>query len=43
VNEWEFYDLKNDPQEQHNLISSAKYQKEIARMKEVLIKNKKEV
>jgi arylsulfatase A-like enzyme len=41
VNEWEFYDLKNDPQEQHNLISSSKYQKEIARMKEVLIKTKK--
>jgi arylsulfatase A-like enzyme len=41
VNEWEFYDLKNDPQEQHNLISSSKYQKEIDRMKEVLIKTKK--
>jgi len=41
VNEWEFYDLKNDPQEQHNLISSFKYQKEIARMKGSLIKTKK--
>jgi len=41
VNEWEFYDLKNDPQEQHNLISSPKSQKEIARMKESLIKTKK--
>ena len=41
VNEWEFYDLKNDPQEQHNLISSSNYQKEIARMKEELIQTKK--
>jgi len=41
VNEWEFYDLKIDPQEQHNLISSPKYQKEIARMKEELIQTKK--
>jgi arylsulfatase A-like enzyme len=41
ANEWEFYDLKADPQEQHNLISSSTYQKEIDRMKEVLIKTKK--
>ena len=41
VNEWEFYDLKNDPKEQHNLITSSKYQKEITRMKEALIKIKK--
>jgi len=33
ANEWEFYDLKNDPQEQKNLILTPKYQAEIKRMK----------
>lgn len=41
ANEWEFYDLQVDPQEQHNLISSATYQKEIARMKTTLVLTKK--
>jgi len=33
ANEWEFYDLKADPQEQTNLIHFPKYQAEIKRMK----------
>jgi arylsulfatase A-like enzyme len=40
ANEWEFYDLKTDPQEQKNLIRSAKYQVEINRMKMKLVEVK---
>ena len=36
VNEWEFYDLKNDPGEKQNLITYSKYKKEIDRMKKRL-------
>lgn len=36
VNEWEFYNLKADPQEQKNLIGSAKHKTEIERMKKRL-------
>lgn len=42
VNEWEFYDLKNDPQEQKNLITNSKNQNEIARMKKRLTEIKKQ-
>jgi arylsulfatase A-like enzyme len=38
VNEWELYDLKNDPNEQHNLIRSPAYQKTFLQMKDELIK-----
>jgi arylsulfatase A-like enzyme len=38
VNEWELYDLKADPQEQKNLIKSAKHQKTVAQLKNELIK-----
>jgi len=37
VNEWEFYDLRSDPQEQKNLIKNPKYQAEIKRMKMKLV------
>jgi hypothetical protein len=40
VNEWEFYDLRNDPQEQKNLIRTPKYQAEINRMKMKLVEVK---
>ena len=40
ANEWEFYDLKNDPQEQKNLIRLLKYKTEIERMKKKLIEVK---
>jgi arylsulfatase A-like enzyme len=40
VNEWEFYDLKNDPQEQKNLVRNTKYQAEIDRMKKRLVELK---
>ena len=40
ANEWEFYDPKNDPQEQKNLIRIPKYQVEIERMKKRLIETK---
>src|SRR5688572_4882823 len=36
VNEWEFYDLKNDPGEKQNLITYSRYKKEIDRMKKRL-------
>lgn len=36
VNEWEFYDLKKDPDEQHNLIGNADMQHKIQEMKEML-------
>jgi arylsulfatase A-like enzyme len=38
VNEWELYDLKNDPTEQQNLIHSPAYQKIFLQMKSRLIK-----
>ena len=38
VNEWELYDLKNDPNEQHNLIRSPSYQEIFSQMKKELIK-----
>ncbi len=38
VNEWEFYDLQKDPQEQRNLIRSAAHQKIIQNMKAELVK-----
>ena len=37
VNEWELYDLKMDPMEQHNLIHSPAWQKKFLQMKEELI------
>jgi arylsulfatase A-like enzyme len=33
VNEWEFYDLKSDPNEQQNMIASPKYQTTINQLK----------
>jgi len=36
VNEWELYDLKTDPVEQHNLIHSAAHQKIFLQMKDEL-------
>jgi arylsulfatase A-like enzyme len=42
VNEWEFYDMKKDPTEKINLISSPKYKMEIERMKKRLVEIKKE-
>lgn len=38
VNEWELYDLKVDPLEQHNLINSAKYHSTFLQMKNELKK-----
>jgi arylsulfatase A-like enzyme len=38
VNEWELYDLKTDPMEQHNLIHLSAWQKTFLQMKEELIK-----
>ena len=38
VNEWELYDLKMDPQEQHNLIRSLSHQKILLQMKKELLK-----
>lgn len=40
ANEWEFYDLKADPQEQRNLIANPKYRPEINRMKMKLVEVK---
>lgn len=36
INEWEFYDLKNDPDEMNNVIGKPEYANEISRMKEEL-------
>jgi hypothetical protein len=38
VNEWELYDLKTDPTEQHNVIHSAAYHAIFLQMKEELKK-----
>jgi len=40
ANEWEFYNLKADPQEQKNLVNIPKYQAEINRMKLKLVEVK---
>lgn len=40
---WEFYDLKNDPDENHNLINDSAYAAEISEMKHMLTKLKAEV
>ena len=37
MNEWELYDLKNDPQEQINLIKQEKFKNLFAQMKKELI------
>ncbi|WP_276480618.1 sulfatase [Paraflavitalea pollutisoli] len=41
VNEWEFYDLEKDPQEQHNLINVKQYLPTIERMKLDLVQVRK--
>ena len=33
VNEWELYDLQNDPSEQHNIAALSKYQATVAQLK----------
>jgi arylsulfatase A-like enzyme len=38
VNEWELYDVKNDPNEQHNLIHLPAYQRLFIQMKNELMK-----
>ena len=38
VNEWELYDLKNDPAEQKNLIKSPSHQELVAELKAELVK-----
>lgn len=38
VNEWELYDLKNDPKEQQNLVNSPAYQKIRQQMRNELLK-----
>jgi len=38
INEWEFYDLKSDAGEQHNLINSKTYKKSIQQYKTELIR-----
>ncbi len=42
ANEWEFYDLQQDPQEQHNLIGSAVHQSLITKMKKDLVQVRKD-
>jgi arylsulfatase A-like enzyme len=42
VNEWEFYDLQEDAQEQHNLIRSVAHQPMIANMKKDLVALRKQ-
>ena len=36
LNEWEFYDLKNDPNELNNLINDQSWSNEVIRMKKRL-------
>ena len=38
--EWEFYEMKADPQEQRNLTGSTKHQEEITGMKKALMQSK---
>lgn len=40
---WELYDLKNDPQEIHNLISNTAYSNIIAEMKKDIVQHQKEL
>ena len=40
INEWELYDLKQDPDEQNNLSKNPRYQKLFNTMKEELIERK---
>ncbi len=40
VNEWELYDLKNDPHEQKNLIHFLSYQSVLNKMKKELIRQR---
>ena len=42
LNQWEFYDLKNDPNELNNLINDQSWSSEVIRMKKRLkiLKNK---
>lgn len=42
ADEWEFYDLQQDPAEQHNLIRSTAHQSIIATMKKELVKVRKQ-
>ncbi|WP_343330801.1 sulfatase [Polaribacter staleyi] len=42
INKWEFYDLKKDPSEMKNQFKNASYKKEVARLKNELIKLRKE-
>lgn len=42
VNEWEFYDLQEDAQEQHNLIRSSTHQSLITKMKKDLVQVRKD-
>lgn len=43
VDGWEFYDLKNDKSELKNLYNTAKYQKKIKEMKEMLANEAKKI
>ena len=38
--EWEFYDLENDPTESKNLYSKESYSSELEKMKQLLISNR---
>ena len=40
---WEFYDLRNDPEEMNNLYGDSKYADEIKRLKQELLDLKKEI
>jgi len=40
--EWEFFDMKNDPREMHNLYSDPKYAQLIQRLKEQMAKLQRE-
>ena len=42
VNEWELYDLKTDPMEQHNLYADPKYQTVFLTLKKDLIELRKQ-
>ncbi len=42
MDEWEFYDLKSDPDEQHNQYSNPKYAEIIAKQKKILEKIRKQ-
>ena len=40
---WEFYDMKNDPKEMHNLYADPAYAEIIAKLKLDLLKQKEEI